>query len=443
MKNILVFLIAICLFSACDNDNFEDAFDKTPNERLQEKITEYSTALKSSEYGWKLPYYINDQVMGALHFMMQFKENNLVDMRFELSDNTIESTYKVNAQEEIILSFDTYNFLSVLSDPKTTEDYQSFGGEFEFAIRSANTDSIVMLSKKNRRRVVLYKAEKYDWENKFADIKKMQTELLDADMPVVTGDNYLIRKIKFNSGLSASETVDIVYNKGARRLKIAHKNKDGEIQVYNKSIEFLNTGFKLHTPLQINDISLKEFVFNDATKLFESKEKTCSIDYEKNAEALIGNTANLWEHTWHFTKDWETSAALKPYVDEVVKVINDDANDGIFLFLHNNALIKWSFRYPSPVAGVRWADFNLRQLFIDDLSNICFLMRDEEELKYDHDDEMSVKLYENKTTREFIELLHDEKGWLVIELEKEKRYRFISKKDSKYWFVVEEGYVIK
>ncbi|TKG96532.1 DUF4302 domain-containing protein [Puteibacter caeruleilacunae] len=436
MRQLYTLIIASLLLGACNSDSFEDAFDKTPNERIQENIDHYSKVLTEAQHGWKMAYYINDEAMGAFHFMMQFNKDNKVISQFELSDNNTTSTYSLRAEDEIALSFDTYTFFSVLADPGV-EGGQGFGGEFEFYIHSACADSIVMIGKINRRKAVMYPATDFDWNDRFASIHKNQEFLKIQEQPSMEAGDYAIRKLLFNSGLKDSETVDFTYNANNRRVKVAHKDNSGKIHVFDRSVEFNNSGFKLHKSIEINDMSISEFTYNDDQKHFVANNELCVIDYEINGEALISTTAPLWEHTWKMTENWECSESLKPYIEESIKVLGED-NAGLFLFLHNNALITWSFRYRGiSGSGDSWSDFFLRQLYVDELNNMCFLMPDNEDQRYDQNREKSRELYTNPKVREFIEILHDPKGWLFIELEYQNKYRLVSKSNSNHWMILE------
>lgn len=433
-----ILIISLITLIGCKGDDFQEYFDKTPNQRITEHIQHYRQVLTQAQDGWKMAYYINKDYMGAFNLMMKFDEKNNVDMQFELSKNNRASTYDLRAEDEIALSFDTYTFLSAISDPGAYDDRKGLDGEFEFFIHSACKDSVVMIGKKNRRKAVLYPATKYDWENRFADIKNIQKQLKEQPQPKLNTNEYAIRKLLFNNLLSTNETVDFVYNSTNRTAKVAFKNSQGDIQVFDRSLEFNNTGFSFSAPITIKEQQIQHFQFNTDEQIFYSKENSCKIGFQKNAEALISKIHPMWEHHWHFTDDWECSPSIKPYIKEVIKVLDTD-NPQIYLFLFNNALITWSFRYDSG-GGDGWADYYLRQLYFDNLNSICFLQPLREDSRYNHNKPKSKELYQNPITRQFIDLLHQPEGWIVIELEYQKRYRLVSKTNKNDWFILEEGY---
>ncbi len=113
MRYIYIILIAsVVMLYSCENSDFEESFDKTPNERVTEAIKEYTETLTASEHGWKMAYYVDKNRMGAFHFMMQFDDMNNVKMKMDLSEKSITSLYSIKAEDEVLLSFDTYNFIS-------------------------------------------------------------------------------------------------------------------------------------------------------------------------------------------------------------------------------------------------------------------------------------------------------------------------------------------
>ncbi len=441
MKYIYITLIAsIAMFYSCSNSDFEEAFDKTPNERITEAITKYTDVLTTSEYGWKMSYYPNEKLMGAFHLMMKFDDKNDVQMKFELSDKNITSLYGVKAEDEILLSFDTYNFISLISDPSGFENKVGLGGEFEFNIQSACKDSIVMKSKKERRRAVMYPATEFDWSNNFKKLKEIQNNLKTMPKPVTSSNDYCVRKINFGSKLEDGETVDFNYAYNSRTIKIAYKNTKGDVEVFTRGIEFDHEGFKFNDPIKIKDMIINEFKYNEATSKFIEPKYKGVIEYQINVEPLISDSNDLWDLTWHFTKDYKCSESLKPFIAKTKEILDADTI-GIYLFMHSNALTNFSFMREIN-GGKRWNDFILESINLDNLNNVAFNWSSIESLRYAYNKPYAEKLYKDPVTREFLDILHSPKGWLVVELEFKKKYRMISKQNKNNWFILEEGYQI-
>jgi hypothetical protein len=52
MKRILLYtMMAFVTLAACNKES-NDVFDKTPNERMAEKLAAYQAALQAAQYGW-------------------------------------------------------------------------------------------------------------------------------------------------------------------------------------------------------------------------------------------------------------------------------------------------------------------------------------------------------------------------------------------------------
>src|SRR5687768_7845327 len=71
-----VIAVALCL-AACDN-SYESIFKQSPDDRLRETLTEYSTLLMDAPHGWKASLYTGS---GAGYFYyFDFNDNGNVTM---------------------------------------------------------------------------------------------------------------------------------------------------------------------------------------------------------------------------------------------------------------------------------------------------------------------------------------------------------------------------
>ncbi len=121
MKNLLIILfLLIAAISSCKKED-KSVFDKSPDERLNEKLAEYQGQLSSAQNGWK-GLLRTDSGRGSTHsFYFKFNNTNRVVMLSDfdsLSAVTLkESSYRLKALQQPSLIFDTYSYLHVLSDP--------------------------------------------------------------------------------------------------------------------------------------------------------------------------------------------------------------------------------------------------------------------------------------------------------------------------------------
>ncbi len=189
MKSKILLIVAMLVaFASCKKDEY--VFDKTPDERLSEVMAAYQTALTSSAAGWKAT--LQPALGGIYNFHLQFNDQNRVSMFADIdtatAHNKRESSYRLKALQQPSLIFDTYSYIHMLSDPDPSVNggVQGAGlvSDFEFAIESANTDSIVLIGRQNKTKLKLEKASQADldaWQNgfwlnllSFLDIQKIE-----------------------------------------------------------------------------------------------------------------------------------------------------------------------------------------------------------------------------------------------------------------------------
>ena len=118
-KNLLyTFLAIITLVASCRKDD-DNAFDKSPDERLNETLQQYQAALSGSPYGWNANLTTADG--GSYRFYFSFNESNRVEMYSDFDSTTAttirESSYRLKALQQPSLIFDTYSYIHILSDP--------------------------------------------------------------------------------------------------------------------------------------------------------------------------------------------------------------------------------------------------------------------------------------------------------------------------------------
>ncbi len=176
MKNILgCFFIIITALSSCKKESTH-AFDKSPDERINETISNYQSKLSGAQYGWKAVV-MTDSGKGATYsFYFKFNDANRVVMYADFDSSSAvtakESSYRLKALQQPSLIFDTYSYLHLLSDPNENtvtvqSDVNGFKGgalgqglrsDFEFAIDTATTDSIKLTGRLHGSKAVLIRA---------------------------------------------------------------------------------------------------------------------------------------------------------------------------------------------------------------------------------------------------------------------------------------------
>lgn len=167
-KNLTYILLAIItLVASCRKDD-DNAFDKSPDERLNETLQQYQAALSGSPYGWNANLITADG--GFYRFYFSFNESNRVEMYSDFDSTTAtsirESSYRLKALQQPSLIFDTYSYIHMLSDPDGAVSGGAYGqglrSDFEFAIDTVTADSISLTGRFNGSRLSLRKAAQSD-----------------------------------------------------------------------------------------------------------------------------------------------------------------------------------------------------------------------------------------------------------------------------------------
>src|SRR5688572_18106495 len=111
MKRILiVFLVLAAALTSCTKEE-DPVFEKSPDERLQEKLTAYQVQLSGAQNGWN-GLLVTDSGRGSTHsFYFKFNDQNRVTMLSDfdpVSATTFkESSYRIKALLQPSLLFDT------------------------------------------------------------------------------------------------------------------------------------------------------------------------------------------------------------------------------------------------------------------------------------------------------------------------------------------------
>src|SRR5215216_4660860 len=116
---LLAFIIAVA-FSACRKYD-DHIFDKSPDERINEAIASYQSTLTGAANGWKA-FIKTDSGKGSTYsFYFKFSTDNRVKMYSDFDSTSAvtpqESSYRLKAQQQPTLIFDTYSYVHVLADP--------------------------------------------------------------------------------------------------------------------------------------------------------------------------------------------------------------------------------------------------------------------------------------------------------------------------------------
>lgn len=287
MKKLMYLFIVLLLNAGCKKETENLIFGQKPEQRMQKAIAEVSTLLTSATNGWVVTLPTVDG--GGYGFYMDFDgQNQKVRMYADLTEQSAgqvrESNYIVRQDIGVMLSFDTYNYISMLTDPLTA----IFGGtigtgyrsDTEFIYNSSTADSLIFTGKINRQKMVMVKAtanqkQLYVSNGYNVAINRINEALTNMQFPyieVVSGNSTIKIGIDINStntlttgkrisftgllvnGQPATTTSKFAYTVDGINLL------DGGL-VWN-NITFVNFGWKNTTTLVVYDSNGKEYVVN-------------------------------------------------------------------------------------------------------------------------------------------------------------------------------------
>ena len=135
MKKIIFTLIVLATLVACQKNEPDSLFDKSPSERFEESQAELRKELTTAQQGWKLTYFTKEGVFGGYHFLMKFTPEGLVTMVSDFNSSTISPTtskYEIQEGQGTMLAFTTKNYIHELADAMQGIRGKGYAGEFEF-----------------------------------------------------------------------------------------------------------------------------------------------------------------------------------------------------------------------------------------------------------------------------------------------------------------------
>lgn len=281
MKKTLLYIATVAIGLLGCNKH-EDAFDKSPDERVNEILATYQKALTSSQYGWKGLIYPAGLEGGVVAFYFKFNETNRVEM-FSDFDSTsavtpMTASYRLKALQQPSLIFDTYSYVHVLADPDAAVNGGSYGAglvsDFEFAIDGIAGDSIKLTGRFNKSKALLVKATQAEMQNYYD--KKYANRLFKNISKYIT---YFKRLVVGGS------QYEINVNQTTRTITFTWVDDNGNIQTYTTGYYYTPDGIALSpafTDGKITISSLNNISWNANTT-------TLSFSVNGTASSIVGS----------------------------------------------------------------------------------------------------------------------------------------------------------
>jgi uncharacterized protein DUF4302 len=241
MKKSLIYIVAVSIgLFGCNKH--EDAFDKSPDERVNEALATYQKALTASQYGWKGLIYPAGLEGGVVAFYFKFDEANRVEMFSDFDSASavtpMTASYRLKALQQPALIFDTYSYVHVLADPDAAVNGGGYGAglisDFEFAIDGIAGDSIKLTGRFNKSKAVLVKASQAEMQNYYD--KKYTNRLFKNISKYIT---YFKRLVVGGS------QYEINVNQTTRTITFTWVDDNGNIQTFTTGYYYTPDGIAL------------------------------------------------------------------------------------------------------------------------------------------------------------------------------------------------------
>ncbi len=284
MKKLSIFIfIAIAGISSCTKED-KAVFDKSADERINEKLTAYQAQLSGAQDGWK-GLLVTDSGRGSTHsFYFKFNNDNRVVMLSDfdsLSAVTLkESSYRLKALQQPSLLFDTYSYLHVLADPDGAVNGGPQGAglfsDFEFYFDADTPDSIKLVGRFNGSEMTLVKATK-------AEADAYNNGQLAAGLSINNILTYF-KRLTFGTQL-----YDVKIDPVTRQFVFSWLDASGNLQTFSTGYYFVLGGIVFTTPFVNGSQTISGF----SNISWDQASETISLSVNGNAATITGIVVSL------------------------------------------------------------------------------------------------------------------------------------------------------
>lgn len=165
MKKIFYLMFLVLLAFSCSKPREVDQLFGDPDKRVADTLAYVKSTLVKAPFGWKA--YLSTEYSGGYGFYIQFQENDrlkmIADLDQETSSELKESTYRIRQIMYATLSFDTYNYITMLQDPNPDvyggQPGKGMGSDVEFDYIKTHADTLFFEGRKFKKSLVLIKAK--------------------------------------------------------------------------------------------------------------------------------------------------------------------------------------------------------------------------------------------------------------------------------------------
>ncbi len=320
-RNIFKLLIIsmIIILPSCSRVE-DDTFDEPASARTKEAMSALQANLTSSQDGWLLNYYPNDDKYGAYNFLMKFDDANVI-MRGDdfFKPGNHESQYMVTAAQGPVLSFSTYNILHDLADPEKYSWGKGLDGDYEFVWKrtSENKDTIHFYGRTMEEKITLTRFTG-DWEEYFNTLTGNYNAFVAGTNDAM---NRYFKQILLPNG---TELIIGGFHPTYRNCRVIYKTAADTLAIASNSVSFNQNGFSLCNPLDVNGTQVADFVCNPDNQQYVLKGETNGMvmkGIDEPATFEFKNSAGLVFDQNYYYAFQSFGYELLPIIEEINQII--------------------------------------------------------------------------------------------------------------------------
>lgn len=253
-RAFIYFIIASAAFASCKKD--KNVFSESPDERINRVLTAYQDTLTNAPYGWKGFIFPSGLSGGVVSFYFKFNKSNRVEMFSDFDSlsavTVMESSYRLKALQQPALIFDTYCYVTVLTDPDASVNGGNYGSglssDFEFAIDSVKGDSVKLTGRLHNSKAYLLRASKQEMDDFYN--KKHTNRLIDSINRYLT---------YFKRVTVAGVTYEVLVNTDNRTATITWIDSNGAPHTITTGYYYTATGVGFTTPVVNGSTTISSF----------------------------------------------------------------------------------------------------------------------------------------------------------------------------------------
>ncbi|MEO6455502.1 MAG: DUF4302 domain-containing protein [Ginsengibacter sp.] len=274
---IAILIIATGLFSCKKAD--KSVFDKSPDERINEKLAEYQAQLSGAQNGWKGFIKVDSGKGSTYSFYFKFNNANRVVMLSDFDSLSAvspkESSYRLKALQQPSVIFDTYSYLHVLSDPNPTVNGGFLGGglisDFEFYFDATTNDTIKLVGRFNGSKLMLVKATK-------AEEDAYNAGQLAAGL-------YINKILTYFKRLTiGAQLYDVKIDPVNRQFSFSWLDASGNLKTFNTTYYFILGGIIFTNPL----VNGAQIISGFSNITWDPATETISLTVSSTAATITG-----------------------------------------------------------------------------------------------------------------------------------------------------------